>query len=169
MSPERATRNSWQTQALPHPRAKLNVQRVYTAEEYEQIALGFIPQEMEDKWSIFLEDDRLYLHRSWTGFCTYEVHLSAHDGQHTIVAAWVSRDSEQYRETDDEYDAGLLLFLIDRLLLGRDVDIPQTPGLGLDQQPLAHWSQVGGARSRAEPLPQRFRFTDDPESGDETD
>jgi len=33
---------------------------------------------MEDKWFIFLEDDWLYLHRSWTGTCVYKVqhHIS---------------------------------------------------------------------------------------------
>ena len=169
MKQERATRDRGQTQPLPQARTKLELRRTYTPQEYEQIALGLIPEEMEDKWFIFLEDDCLHLHRSWTGFCTYEVQFAERDGQHEIVEAWVSRDPEQYRETDDAFDAAMLLFLIDRLLLGRGCDCPAIPGIAPDQQALAQWSQIGPGRARSESSLPGIRLIKSPEDDDSPD
>ena len=35
----------------------------------DQIRAGHIPEMMEDKWFIYWQDDRLFFHRSWTGYC----------------------------------------------------------------------------------------------------
>lgn len=80
---------------------------------------------MEDKWFVFLESDRLYLCRSWTGSCIYEVQLVEQNGQHAIAEAWVNRDPKQYKATDDKHDSDLLLYLIDCLMLGYDVSFPE--------------------------------------------
>src|SRR4051794_8426430 len=74
MQPERATRQSWPNiKPLPDQRSRLSLQRVYTEQEYERIRLGFIPERMEDKWFMFNEEDTLYIHRSWTGDCIYQL------------------------------------------------------------------------------------------------
>ena len=36
-------------------------------EEFEHIKRGIVPEEMEEKWFIYFEDDKLYFHRSWSG------------------------------------------------------------------------------------------------------
>jgi len=33
--------------------------------------MGLVPEEIEDKWFIYWEDDTLFFHRSWTGNCIY--------------------------------------------------------------------------------------------------
>jgi len=75
---EKAQRNSWRTQPMSDKTAQLPYTRVLSLEEYERISFGLRPRQMEDKWFIFLEDDWLYLHRSWTGTCVYKVqhHIS---------------------------------------------------------------------------------------------
>lgn len=47
-----------------------------TTKEYARLSLGLIPEEMEDKWFIYLEDNKLYCHRSWTGLCAYIVEFA---------------------------------------------------------------------------------------------
>jgi hypothetical protein len=116
---EKASRASRSMPALPLPaqRARLNIQRTFTDEEYERLSQGLIPLDMDDRWFIFMEEDTLFFHRSWTGICIYEVHL---DSGHSITEAWVNREWEQYQGVDLEYDRKELLFLIDNFLLGKD-------------------------------------------------
>ena len=73
MQSEPATQNDWKTTDMPEARANLKVERAFSSEEMERIKYGLIPEEMEDKWVIYYEDDRLYLHRSWTGYRIYAV------------------------------------------------------------------------------------------------
>jgi hypothetical protein len=116
-----ADRNSWKTTPLPAQRAKLEVNRCFTEEEFNTMARGLIPEAMEDKWFIFMENETLYFHRSWTGVCVYQVHF---DDQRRISEAWANRDPEQYSVSGDEYDVKLLSFLIDNLLLGQHTLFP---------------------------------------------
>ena len=112
-----ATRDSWKSEPLPKARVCLPFERTFSLEEYEHLRRGFVPQEMEDKWFIFLEDDLLYFHRSWTGYCVYQLRLEAVEGSYKIAEAWASRNPEQYTATDDEVDVFTLKMLIDNLLL----------------------------------------------------
>ena len=43
----------------------------------QEIAKGYRPMDMNDKWVAFMENDRLFLHRSWTGIGIYEVRFAA--------------------------------------------------------------------------------------------
>ena len=123
---EKAQRNSWKTQSMPEKTARLPYSRVFSLEEYERISLGLIPQVMEDKWFIFMEENWLYLHRSWTGTCVYIVRLQQKEDKY-LSDALVNRDRKQYRETDINYDAAILNFLVENLLLGKSVPFP-VPG-----------------------------------------
>ncbi len=152
MQPASATRESWKNEPLPDRRASLSVRRVYSAAEYARIARGFIPQQMEDKWFIFLEGDRLYLHRSWTGLALFEVRFEPHGGDYVLAEAWVNRDPDQYKSTDDDFDAALLLFLIDRLLLGYDPPLPTGRDASDEHRALRFWSLLGSGRARDEPV-----------------
>ncbi|HXQ71556.1 MAG TPA: hypothetical protein VN844_13765 [Pyrinomonadaceae bacterium] len=119
-SSEPATRQSWPNiKPLPEQRAALSLERAFTEEEFELIRYGSIPEAMENKWFIFLEDDVLYFHRSWTGFCIYQVSLKKDGAQYRVVEALANRDSTQYSAADDHYDVNLLNFLIDNFLLQR--------------------------------------------------
>ena len=77
---------------------------------------------MEDKWFIYWNDDALFFHRSWTGFCIYVVRFAADGATWRMIQADVNRDRRQYEETDDDRDARLISYLIDVLLLGRHAD-----------------------------------------------
>ena len=123
---EIAHRDSWKNLPLPAQRARLPVERTFTGRDYNRLAHGLIPGSMDDKWFIFMENETLFFQRSWTGVCIYQVQL---DGQHRIEDAWVNRDTEQYKETNIEYDSKLLYFLIDNLLLGHNMPFPVSPNI----------------------------------------
>ena len=44
----------------------IKVNKTYTNEEFKKIKQGFKPKQMEDRWTIYLEDNILHFHRSWT-------------------------------------------------------------------------------------------------------
>ncbi|PYS78818.1 MAG: hypothetical protein DMF70_14155 [Acidobacteria bacterium] len=94
------------------------------------MSVGVTPREMEDKWFIFLEDDWVFFHRSWTGICIYQIKISSAGDSHSVTEAWVNSDRNEYRARDDGYEAELLGFLIDNLLLGQSSAFPLPPNLG---------------------------------------
>ena len=116
-----AKRSSCTNLPLPTQRARLDIERTFSEQEYSRLSQGLIPGGMDDKWFIFMENDILSFHRSWTGVCVYVVHF---DSKRTMNEVWVNRDSEQYRQTDNEYDEKLLMFLIDNFLLGQSTPFP---------------------------------------------
>lgn len=40
---------------MPGQKSRLELQRIFTDQEYQRFCLGLIPEEMEDKWFIFEE------------------------------------------------------------------------------------------------------------------
>ncbi|HEX3599594.1 MAG TPA: hypothetical protein VHU84_05590 [Lacipirellulaceae bacterium] len=70
-----ATRSDWKTVELPTQRKLIPFDRTYTAAEFARIKEGLIPECMEDKWFEFYEEPWLYFHRSWTGYCVYQLRL----------------------------------------------------------------------------------------------
>ena len=133
----------WKREPMPERKTTIPLDRTYTQEEMEKIRRGVIPQQMEDKWFIYWDDGILYLHRSWTGCCLYAVHFSSEGDNWKMVEAEVNRDPDQYKNTDDGKDAGLIPYLVDLLLLHRRSVYP-----GGDDSPLGAleiWSLVGRA------------------------
>jgi hypothetical protein len=122
---EKATRDSWNNlKPMSEKKARISLDRKFSEDEFNQISFGLIPQAMEDKWFIFLEDNSLYFHRSWTGECIYQATFCKENDQYFLKEVWVCRDQEKYQFTSDSYDEQLLLFLIENLLLGKDTPFP---------------------------------------------
>jgi len=139
-----AERSDWETKELPAKRSTIPLDRRFSLPEIETIRRGLIPEAMEDKWFIYWQDDRLFFHRSWTGFCIYVVRFAGRDDDYRMIEAEVNRDPDQYGETSDERDARMISYLIDLLLLRQDASFPsdeESP----EKQALMKWSQVGRA------------------------
>lgn len=146
-----ATRHSWSNlQPLPVQRSTLSLQREFTEPEYERLRNGLVPDKMEDKWFIFLEDDILYLHRSWTGYCIYQVSLTREDSTYAIRSALVNRDPNQYTWVGDRYDEKLLIFLIDHLLLGERFPLPMVANVPAGIATELHLQHVVGTERSTE-------------------
>src|SRR5262245_59257861 len=108
---------SWKHLPEPAEREPLRFEGQFTPDEYEQLALGLVPGAMEDKWFIYLENDWLRFHRSWTGAYIYGLRLERVPSGFSVMESWVNRNSAQYRGNDTAYDRNLLAFLIDAFLL----------------------------------------------------
>lgn len=81
----------------------------YPLEDQERIRWGFVPRRMEDRWAMVVEDEQLFICRSWTGQLCYVAHLSP-DG---IARLEVSSD-HQGQFGDPSY----VRTLIDGILVG---------------------------------------------------
>lgn len=110
----------------------------------ERLHAGVIPQQMEDKWFIFWEDDALHFHRSWTGICLYILRFQQDGDLWSSIECTVNRDPEQYGGTDDQHDLLMLSYLIDTLLLGRYAPFPSTQP-NAELAALDEWHIVGRA------------------------
>lgn len=108
--------DSWTHLPAPAQREPLDFQARYTDDEYARLRQGNIPQDMDDKWFIYLHEGWLRLHRSWTGIWIYGLRLEQDGDAWTITESWVNRDPEQYRITDAERDREILEGLLARLL-----------------------------------------------------
>ena len=118
-SPIRADRRSWKIERMPNARALIPFDRQFSSEDYERLKFGLIPEEMEDRWFIFMEGGWLFFHRSWTGYCIYQVRFERENDHCKIVEAWVNRDRRQYSQESMEKDQRLLNDLLDCLLRNR--------------------------------------------------
>ena len=110
---------------LPRLRIQSPFERDFTEAEFLRMKRGFVAESMDDclradRWHILFKNPWLTFVRSWTGFCVYKVRLEVSDGGCKIVQAFTSRDAKQYGGTDAQDDVGILSFLIDEFLLGRE-------------------------------------------------
>ncbi len=105
-------KDDWKTVEIPAQIEEFVLEKRLTRDDIKRIEEGHRPEEMEDKWFMYYENSKLFIHRSWTGYCIYVVDISE-SGE---LKAIVNRNSEQYREKDIERDKILLNILIDGLI-----------------------------------------------------
>jgi 8-oxo-dGTP diphosphatase len=102
---------------MPAQFATLTVTRPFTAAEMDRIRTGLIPREMEDRWFMFFEDNTLFVHRSWTGFCIYAAAFKREGDVYLVDRLRVNRDDTQYSANDDAADVRQFLKLVTAFLL----------------------------------------------------
>jgi hypothetical protein len=124
-----ASKTSWKHLPAPVEREPLGFEGFFTDAEADQLMLGLVPRDMEDKWFIYFEDGWLLFHRNWTGALIYAIRLGGSPAGVRVVDSWVSRNREQYRLKDTAYDRKLARFLIDAFLLKKSDAVFPTPPL----------------------------------------
>jgi hypothetical protein len=146
-----ATSSSWKHLPPPAEREPLGFEALFTDEEAEQLMLGLVPDQMEDKWFVYYEDGWLRFHRSWTGAFIYALRLDGSPAGVRVVDSWVNRNRQQYAASDTEYDRKLVRFLIDAFLLKKPgVVFPMPAGVQGSPQGVVQHSYVGRAYPEAE-------------------
>lgn len=73
-------------------------------EEMQAIAVGYRPMDMNDKWLAFMEDNRLFLHRSWTGHGIYEVTFAAKETGFVATSARAEGDGRRGHIDPRDFD-----------------------------------------------------------------
>jgi hypothetical protein len=90
----------------------MTLKRHYDAQQYQRLAEGRLPQDQDDRWFVWVDDDHVvHVHRSWTGFEIYEVHLAASAGGYEIQGVSVNAEPDQHQPNPglDEAILGPLL------------------------------------------------------------
>lgn len=104
-----ALRSDWKNLPMPEQCDHFTLKRKFSEQEMKNLRHGGIPQVMEDKWFWYMEGNKLYAHRSWTGYCIYEVEFSDSE-EHQVT---VNRDPGQYKCTSITEDRAKLFCLLD--------------------------------------------------------
>jgi hypothetical protein len=122
---------------MPEARARLDVDLRLGERELEMVRRGHAPggTGTARAWSIECEGDRVFLRRARTGHCIFEVELEPCEGGAWTAAAWTNREPSQAGRIDGEADARLLVFLVERLLLGRNTPYPGAAPAPLGREP----------------------------------
>lgn len=130
-----ARRDRWKNSPLSNPLPIPAPARIYSEEEMTAIRRGYVPRIMEQKWFIFMEDDWLFAHRSWTGLGVYEATFAPVEGGYRIESAFVTGDGDSYRRSSDEDEAAYLESLIAGHLLRRPLSEVKLTGA----DPIRNW------------------------------
>ena len=135
MTKQRAKADSWPTKPMPSEAHKvLELDGMFSKQEFNTIQLGLIPQKPTDAWFIYFDDEWLHIHRSKTGTCVFKLQIVPFEDRYHAPQAIVNRDPKQYRNEDVAYDVQMISYLIDHLLLGRFAQLPTPKGLRKQDQ-----------------------------------
>ena len=96
---------------MPKKVAKFIVDNSLAENEFEELKTGHIPQEMEDKWFSYFDSNKLFIHKSWSGFCIYIVEFKGNE-----LMVTVNRDKKQYNCKDIEMDKQIVNSLLHGVL-----------------------------------------------------
>ncbi|MCQ4040391.1 hypothetical protein [Riemerella anatipestifer] len=88
--------------------------------EFKIFEDGIFAGSMEEKWNVFVVSDILYFARSWTNFCIYKVFVKRQVETVILSDFQVSRDYNQYKSRDIDYDTVLLKKLLQMFLQRED-------------------------------------------------
>jgi hypothetical protein len=142
----KAQKSDWDRyEPIPDEHVVISFQHEYSLEDYDKLQYGFIPQQQEDKWFIYFEDNKLHCQRSWTGNCLYIVEFEVTEKSSKIVKVTANRDREQYTERDNNWDCQFVVYLINLLLLHKPTHYPEKGDIDPEISAVQQWSQVGRA------------------------
>ena len=110
-------KEDWVTRPLPKERTEIALDLTYDERAMARIRKGIYPASMDDRWFAWFEGSTLRLHRSWTGFCIFEVRFERDGDRWRAASALANRSKKQYGNTDDDEDRKLVRGLIDDLLV----------------------------------------------------
>lgn len=98
---------------LPDLHASLDIHIPITTTEMENVRRGHIPEEMDDRWFIYVdENDTAHIHRSWTGFCIYKIKFKPQKEGWAAVHMAANRNPEEYTNTNIEHDKDMVKNLL---------------------------------------------------------
>lgn len=104
-----AKKEDWETVPMPEKTETFMLKMRFEKEEIENLKHGHIPEEMEDRWFSYFEDNKLYIHRSWTGICIFVIEFNKKHNKHLVT---VNRDENQYACDDVNEDMELVSELL---------------------------------------------------------
>ncbi len=92
---------------MPDENIQFHLDWVLTDQQIDLLKTGFKPESMEDEWFIYYGNEVLNFHRSWTGYCIFQVKITEYG-----LDVTVNRNKDQYKETvlaNDELRVEMLI------------------------------------------------------------
>ncbi len=102
-------KSDWMTMEMPAEHEEFSFEYPLAGRDIEMLKQGILPIGPKDEWFVYSEDDKLYIHRSRTGYCIYIITIKEAMG---VLNVCVNRNPEQYKETDYRNDARYLTVLL---------------------------------------------------------
>lgn len=153
---KKAVKTDWKTKPVPKNYLLLpsSSNITFNQDEYDKIKIGFIPASMEDKWFLYFDNNILFCHRSWNGIIVYEIFFSKSGDCYNIDKIKFNPSIyEKNYKIDSNYELQMVLFLINRILLNKNVELPIDPNIKIENN-MQYWmyrhGQVGNATSNDE-------------------
>ena len=110
---EIATKYTWKNiKKMPKQHIVVNLDIDISTEMIGTIKYGHIPEEMEDHWFMYCDEDTIRYYRSWTGFCIYECKFIKSGYNYKLTELTINRDPNQYGEKNIDADITLFMYLI---------------------------------------------------------
>ena len=115
-----AKASDWNIHPLPEHYKTLKIDILLDENKSDVIRLGVIPDDMAEKWFCYFDNNILYQHRSWSGYCIDVIEFVAEGNQLRAVNAKVNRDASQYTNTDDAEAVTRITEMLDWLYQQQD-------------------------------------------------
>lgn len=109
---EIATKHTWKTKKMSEQNVVVNLDIEISTEMIGALKYGHIPEEMEDHWFMYCDEDTIRYYRSWTGICIYECKFIKSGYNYKLTELTINRDPNQYGEKNVEADITLFMYLI---------------------------------------------------------
>ena len=139
-----ARMDSWQHQPMRRP-GFLAWEDAFSPGEWKRLSRGLIPEVMEEKWFIYVDDEWIHFHRSWTGFELYRARHVQRGPMRVILGVEHETDPEIYDSRDPDYERGMVRWLTRGLILEQHwVDFPHFPHSSDAAKAVTMW-HVGGS------------------------
>ena len=105
----KATKDSWKNIPLGNNFKEIDVTIILSKEDMELIKLGHIPDEMEDHWFMYVDEEEksINYYRSWTGQQVYKAYYNENT-QPTIYKLIINTDKKVYGSKDEVSDAYII-------------------------------------------------------------
>jgi hypothetical protein len=114
--PKRKRHVPWDLEPMSPQRAVLPYTQQFSEEQMTKIRKGLEPRAMEDHWWMIFEDNHLYIRRSYTGICIYQIEVAKVGDHYEVVRAEANRDPEFAPYWDEKQDLKELSRLVDWLI-----------------------------------------------------
>jgi hypothetical protein len=107
-----AVASDWKVIPLGEEKVFIPIDLSFSLEEFRYIKKGHIPQCMDDRWFIYVEDERIHIHRSWTGIEIYDCLFNEDENGISISGFFANRNWSQYNNQSEQHDIELLTYLL---------------------------------------------------------
>jgi hypothetical protein len=95
------SRHSWQNiHDMPARHQQLRFSFSIRERDMRRLKYGFYPVDMVEKWFVYTEGSTTYFHRSWSGYCIFQIRFERIDLEYRAAEILVNREPRQFSIED---------------------------------------------------------------------